>query len=63
MADLMPILLFGLVGAAAHFGYQQMQRDAARVSERNRRSEAEMRTGAQGTLVKDEDGVFRLRRD
>ena len=63
MADLMPILLFGLVGAAAYFGYQQMLRDAARVSERNRRSEAEMRTGANGTLVRGEDGVFRLQRD
>ncbi len=63
MATLMPLFLFGLVGVAAYLGYQQMQRDAARVVERNRRSEAEMRTGAQGTLVRGEDGVFRLKQD
>ncbi|MDY8107910.1 hypothetical protein U0C82_01940 [Fulvimarina sp. 2208YS6-2-32] len=56
-------LLLGLVGAAALYGYKQMKRDAARVSERNRRSEAETRTGAQGTLVRDQDGVYRLKKD
>jgi len=64
MAELMPpLILFGLVGAAAYYGYQQLQRETARVIERNRRSEAETRTGAQGTLVRDEDGVYRLRRE
>lgn len=59
----MPILLFGLVGAAAYFGYRQFQNEAARVVERNRRAEAEARTGAHGTLERGPDGVYRLRRD
>ena len=57
------LLLLGLAGAAALIGYKQMKRDAERVAERNRRSEAEMRTGAQGTLVRGEDGVYRIRKD
>ncbi|MCQ0989390.1 hypothetical protein [Jiella marina] len=57
------LFLLGLVGAAAWLGYKQMAREADRVSERNRRSEAEMRTGAQGTLVRDPDGVYRLKKD
>ncbi|MEF2552402.1 hypothetical protein VQ042_13680 [Aurantimonas sp. A2-1-M11] len=56
-------LLLGLVGAAALFGYKQMKRDAARVSENNRRSEQETRTGAQGTLVRGDDGVYRIKKD
>lgn len=64
MVDLMPpLILFGIVGAAAYYGFQQMRRETARVVERNRRSEAEMRTGAHGTLVRGEDGVYRLERD
>lgn len=56
-------LLLSLVGAAALYGYKQMKRDADRVAERNRRSEAETRTGAQGTLVRDPDGVYRVKKD
>ncbi|KQT88035.1 hypothetical protein [Aurantimonas sp. Leaf443] len=64
MADLMPqLFLFSLVGAAALFGLKQLRRDAARVVERNRRSEAEARSGAQGTLVRGKDGVYRLERE
>jgi len=63
MVDLMPFVLFGLVGAAAYFGYQQMRRETARVVERNRHSEQEMRSGAQGTLVRGDDGVYRLPKD
>ncbi|SFE97262.1 hypothetical protein ACLNGM_19025 [Aureimonas phyllosphaerae] len=63
MVDPMPIFLFGLVGAAAYFGYRQLQQETARVIERNRRSEAEHRTGAHGTLERGADGVYRLRRD
>ncbi|SDO07844.1 hypothetical protein [Aureimonas jatrophae] len=58
-----PLILFGLVGAAAYYGYQRLQREATRVVERNRRSEAELRTGAQGTLKRGEDGVYRLHKD
>lgn len=62
--DLMPqFFLLGLVGAAALYGYKQLKREAVKVSERNRRSEAEMRTGANGTLVRGDDGVYRIRKD
>ena len=57
-----PFLLLGLVGAAAYYGYQQFRKDAVRVIERSRQSEAETRTGAQGTLVRGEDGVYRIRK-
>ena len=64
MVEHMPqFLLLGLVGVAALFGYKQMKRDAESVSKRNRRSEAEQKTGAQGTLVRGEDGVYRIRKD
>ncbi|MER0237528.1 hypothetical protein ABRA89_05245 [Fulvimarina sp. MAC8] len=64
MIDLMPqFLLLGLVGAAALYGYKQMKRDAEQLSERNRRAEAETRTGAQGTLVRGQDGVYRVKKD
>lgn len=64
MVDLMPqFFLLGLVGAAAFYGFKQLRKDAVRVSERNRRSEEEMRTGAQGTLVRGEDGIYRIKRD
>ncbi|WP_206455768.1 hypothetical protein [Aurantimonas marina] len=56
-------LLLGLVGAAALFGYRQMKRDADRLAERNRRAEAEMKTGAQGTLVRGDDGIYRIKKD
>ncbi|WP_425365040.1 hypothetical protein [Fulvimarina endophytica] len=64
MFEFMPqFLLLGLVGAAALYGYKQMKRDAERVSERNRRAEAEVRTGAQGTLVRGSDGIYRVKKD
>ncbi|RIX98813.1 hypothetical protein D3218_16675 [Aureimonas flava] len=63
MVDPMPILLFGLVGAAAYLGYRQLRQETARVVERNRRTEAETRTGAHGTLERGADGVYRIRRD
>ncbi|MEC5321923.1 hypothetical protein [Aurantimonas sp. A3-2-R12] len=56
-------LLLGLVGAAALFGYKQMKRDAERLAERNRRAESEMKTGAQGTLVRGDDGIYRIKKD
>ncbi len=63
MVDPMPILLFGLVGAAAILGYRQLRHETARVVERNRRAEAEHRTGAHGTLELGPDGIYRIRRD
>ena len=59
----MPLVLFGLVGAATYFGYRRLRAETARVVERNRRAEAETRTGAQGTLVRGPDGVYRLPRN
>ena len=64
MVDLMPqFILLSLVGAAAVYGFKQLKREAVRVTERNRRSEAESQSGAQGTLVRDADGIYRLKRD
>ncbi len=64
MVEHMPqLFLLGLVGAAALFGYKQMKRDADHVSQRNRRTEAEIKTGAQGTLVRGADGVYRIQKD
>ena len=64
MVEHMPqFLLLGLVGAAALIGYKQMKRDASDVTQRNRRTEAELKTGAQGTLVRGKDGVYRIQKD
>jgi hypothetical protein len=62
--SLMPqLLFFGLVGAAAWLGFKQLKGEATRTVERNRRAEAENRNGSHGTLVRDADGVYRLRKD
>ena len=64
MVDLMPqFFLLGLVGAAAYYGFKRLKDDALRLSERSRRAEEEQRTGAQGTLVRGEDGIYRLKKD
>lgn len=64
MVALMPqLFLLGLVGAAAFYGFKQFQKEALRLSERSRRAEEELRTGAQGTLVRGEDGIYRLKQD
>ncbi|KAB0680430.1 hypothetical protein [Aureimonas leprariae] len=57
------LLFFGLVGAAAWLGFKQLKTDAVRTAERSRRSEAETRNGSHGTLVRDADGVYRLKKD
>ena len=52
------------VAAAIWFGYRRFVADAERLSRARRNAEAERRTGADGTLVKDpETGEYRLRRD
>jgi hypothetical protein len=64
MVELMPpLVLLGIVGAAAYYGFQQFKKDASRVVERRRRHEAEERTRAHGTLVRGEDGVYRIKKD
>ncbi|SJZ72539.1 hypothetical protein [Consotaella salsifontis] len=60
----MPQFIFlGLLGAAAYYGYKRMQKEAVKTSERSKRAAAEQRTGAQGTLVRGDDGVYRLKQD
>ncbi|KAA0972452.1 hypothetical protein FPY71_05010 [Aureimonas fodinaquatilis] len=54
-----PLILLGLVGAAAYYGVRRMQKEAARLSARNRQTEAELKNQAHGTLVRGEDGVYR----
>ncbi|GGE14676.1 hypothetical protein GCM10011390_37240 [Aureimonas endophytica] len=62
--DLMPqLLFFGLVGAAAWLGFKQLKGEAQRTAERTRRMEAESRNRSHGTLVRGDDGVYRLKQD
>lgn len=64
MVELMPpFVLLGIVGAAAYYGLQQFKKDAAKVIARQRRQEAEQRTQAHGTLVRGQDGVYRIEKD
>jgi hypothetical protein len=64
MVELMPpLVLLGIVGAAAYYGFQQFKRDAVKVVERRKRHEAEQRTRAHGTLVRGADGVYRIEKD
>lgn len=64
MVDVMPqLFFFGLLGAAAYLGFSKLKEEAVRVSERNRRSAEEVKTGAHGTLVRGADGVYRVQRD
>ncbi len=64
MVELMPqLIFFGLVGAAALLGFKQLKIEAKRSADRTRRTEMEARTGSQGTLVRGEDGVYRLQKD
>ncbi|WP_235918958.1 hypothetical protein [Aureimonas psammosilenae] len=62
--DLMPqLLLFGLVGAAAWLGFKQLKSEADRTAERTKRAEMEARNRSHGTLVRGDDGVYRLKKD
>jgi membrane protein implicated in regulation of membrane protease activity len=55
MEDVVPqLILFGIAGAVAWFGYKSFKREAERVHEKVRRAEKESSTGAVGTLVRDE---------
>lgn len=58
------LLFFAAVAAAGWIGYRAFVREAERVHRRVRRTEQEVKTGAQGTLVRDpETGIYRLRKD
>lgn len=58
------LILLALVAAVAWYGYRSFKREAARVSAKVRREEAEMRNRANGTLVQDpETGEYTVKRD
>ena len=58
------LIFFAVVGVAAWFGYRAFVREAERVTAKVRRNRDEIRTGANGTLVKDpKTGEYRLAKD
>ena len=58
------LIFFAVVGFAAYFGYRSFVREAERVTAKVRRTRDEVRTGANGTLVKDpKTGEYRLAKD
>lgn len=62
--DFMPqLIFFGLVGAAAWLGFKQLKTEAEKTAERSRRMEAENRNRTHGTLVRGDDGIYRLKQD
>jgi membrane protein implicated in regulation of membrane protease activity len=65
MENILPqIVFFAIVGAAAWFGYKSFKKEAERVHEKVRRAEQEVKTGAVGTLIRDEKtGEYVVKRD
>lgn len=61
----MPQIIFlAVLGVVAYVGYRSFMREAERVTARAKRAEAENKTHAQGTLVKDpETGEYHLSKD
>ena len=58
------LILFGIVGALAWYGYNSFKKEAERVHEKVRRAEKESSTGAVGTLVRDEKtGEYVVKKD
>jgi membrane protein implicated in regulation of membrane protease activity len=58
------LILFGIVGAVAWYGYKSFKKEAERVHEKVRRAEKENSTGAVGTLVRDEKtGEYVVKKD
>ena len=58
------LIFFAVLGVAGYFGYRSFVREAERVTAKARRTEAERRAGAQGTLVKDPvTGEYHLHKD
>ncbi len=58
------LILFGIVGAVAWYGYKSFKKEAERVHEKVRRAEKENATGAVGTLVRDEKtGEYVVKKD
>ncbi len=58
------IIFFVVLGVVAYVGYRSFIREAEKVTARARRAEKEVRTGTQGTLVKDpKTGEYHLTKD
>lgn len=58
------LIFFAVLGVAAYVGYRAFLREAERVTAKARRTEAEQRAGAHGTLVKDPvTGEYHLTKD
>lgn len=58
------LIFFGLVGAAALYGYRAFKKEAERVSARVRQAEREQRNSANGTLVQDpKTGEYRVTKE
>jgi membrane protein implicated in regulation of membrane protease activity len=59
-----PLMLLGIAGAIAWFGYRSFKKEAERVHEKVRRAEKEQSTGAAGTLIRDEKtGEYVVKKD
>jgi membrane protein implicated in regulation of membrane protease activity len=63
--DMLPqLILFGIVGAVAWYGYKSFKKEAERVHEKVRRAEKEQSNGAVGTLIRDEKtGEYVVKKD
>jgi membrane protein implicated in regulation of membrane protease activity len=58
------IIFFAVLGVVAYVGYRSFMREAEKVVAKARRAEKEVRTGTQGTLVKDpKSGDYYLTKD
>lgn len=58
------LIFFAALGIVAYVGYRSFIREAERLTAKARRAEAELRTGTQGTLVKDpKTGEYHLLKD
>ena len=58
------IIFFAVLGVVGYVGYRSFVREAERVTAKARRAEAERRSGANGTLVKDpRTGEYHLMKD
>ena len=58
------IIFFIVLGVVAYVGYRSFMREAEKVVARAKRAENEVRTGTQGTLVKDpKTGEYHLMKD
>ena len=58
------LIFFVVIGVVAYVGYRSFLKEAERVTAKAKRAENELRTGTQGTLVKDpKTGEYHLNKD